>query len=181
MTTIAAGFALAALTTGLASSQQAPAPTQGSQPAPVTSDRRETSADRTFVMKMAQGGMAEVELGKLAVKNGGSQEVKAFGQRMIDDHSKAGDELRAIAGRKNIPWPAVPDAKAQSLYDKLSTLNGEAFDREYVSAMISGHKAVAADLQTESKSGRDPEVKEWAIKTLPAVESHLNQAEHAHQ
>src|SRR5262249_45167513 len=120
-------------------------------------------------------------LGKLAIKKGGSQEVKAFGQRMIDDHSKVGDELKAIAGRKSIPWPAGPDAKAQSLYDKLSTLNGEAFDREYVSAMISGHKAVVMELQTESKSGKDPEVKEWAVKTLPAVESHLNQAEHAHQ
>src|SRR4029450_3615638 len=68
-------------------------------------------ADETFVMNAAKGGMAEVELGKLAAEKGSSVDVRNFGQRMVDDHSKAGDELKVIAQRKNIVWPTDIDAK----------------------------------------------------------------------
>ncbi|HEY7285373.1 MAG TPA: DUF4142 domain-containing protein [Vicinamibacterales bacterium] len=170
--------------TALTAQQQQPPPQTprppAQHPAPATHEAAESaSGDRAFVLKMANGGMAEVELGKLAVKNGGSQDVKSFGQRMVDDHSKAGDELKSIADKKNIPWPTKLDAKDQALHDKLAALNGQAFDRAYLGAMIPGHKKVASALRTESKSGKDPDVKQWAAKTLPTVEEHLKLAEDA--
>jgi putative membrane protein len=158
--------------------QQPPRPVQNPPPT-MHSTKEAKSADNTFVMKMANGGMAEVDLGKLAVKNGGSQDVKSLGQRMIDDHSKAGDDLKAIADRKNIAWPTQLDARSQAQHDKLAALNGDAFDRAYLSAMLSDHKKDAAELRAESKSGKDPDVKAWAAKTLPTVEDHLKQFQQA--
>jgi len=181
-TALAFGFS-AALTAQQPPSQQPPpqAPRPPTQhQAPATHEAAESaSGDRAFVMNMANAGMGEVELGKLAVKNGASQDVKSFGQRMIDDHTKAGDELKAIADRKNIQWPTMLDAKHKALHDKLAAQTGQAFDRAYIDAMISGHKKVASELRTESKSGKDPDVKQWAEKTLPTVEEHLKLAQDA--
>src|ERR1700722_6182672 len=72
------------------------------------------SADMTFAQKAAQGGMAEVKLGQLAVQNGASDPVKQFGQKMVDDHSKAGDELKALASKENLTLPMSLDAKDQA-------------------------------------------------------------------
>src|SRR3954451_18364010 len=85
-------------------------------------------ADNTFIMKAAQGGMAEVELGKLAQANASSDAVKQFGQRMVDDHSKANDELKRIAADKGVTLPSGPDAKSQATKDRLSKLTGKEFD-----------------------------------------------------
>jgi putative membrane protein len=141
------------------------------------SKRSGASADATFVMNAAKGGMAEVELGKLAAEKGSSVDVRNFGQRMVDDHSKAGDELKAIAQRKNIAWPTGIDAKEKALHDRLSKLSGDAFDQAYMQAMLDGHRKVANEVRTESRTGSDPDVKAWATQTLPTVEEHLRQAE----
>jgi putative membrane protein len=134
------------------------------------------AADDTFVMKAAQGGMAEVELGKLAAEKGTSDDVKKFGQRMADDHGKAGDELKALAQRKNITVPSDLDAKDKALRDRLIKLSGPAFDRAYMQAMVSDHVKDVNDFKMESRSGNDPDVKEWATKTLPTLEDHLRMA-----
>jgi len=167
------------MTVALTANQQA-TPTPQSKPKSSAMHQPDSdSGDHSFVMKMANGGMAEVELGKLAVKNASSPDVKAFGQRMVDDHSKAGEELKTIAERKNMAWPTKLDAKEQALHDKLAALNGDAFDRAYLKAMIADHKKDISELRTESKSGKDPDVKAWAAQTLPTVEDHLSQAEKA--
>ncbi|HEY7293244.1 MAG TPA: DUF4142 domain-containing protein [Vicinamibacterales bacterium] len=171
---IAVAFAFA---TGLSAQQPTSTPATPRTSGQTHHATEAKAADHTFVEKMAHGGMAEVELGKLATKNGGSDAVKAFGQRMVDDHGKAGDELKTIAERKNIAWPTSLDSKSQALHDKLAALNGDTFDRAYAKAMIADHKEDAAELRAESKSGKDPDVKAWAAKTLPVVESHWSQAE----
>jgi putative membrane protein len=135
------------------------------------------AADRTFVMHAAQANLAEVELGKLALKKTQRDDVKKFGQQMIDDHSKAGDELKAIAARKNIAVPADLDAEHKALYDRLSKLSGAAFDQAYMKAMADGHRKVSAEVRQESRSGMDTEVKAWAAKTLPTIEAHLTHAD----
>jgi len=134
------------------------------------------SSDEHFVMDAAHDGMAEVELGRMATEKASKDEVKKFGQRMVDDHSKAGDELKSIAQTKSITWPTDLDAKHKAVRDRLSKLSGEGFDRAYMQEMVAGHQKVAAMLKTESTSGKDPEVKAWAAKTLPTVEDHLKQA-----
>jgi putative membrane protein len=130
-------------------------------------------ADHHFVTDAAVGGMAEVELGKLATEKASNADVKKFGQRMADDHGKANDELKSLAQSKQITLPSAIDAKHKATIDRLSKLSGEAFDRAYVQEMLKDHQKDVAAFRTESKSGKDPEVKAWADKTLPTLEEHL--------
>lgn len=133
--------------------------------------------DQHFMMKAAQGGMAEVQLGKLATQNASSQAVKDFGQKMVDDHSKANDELKGLAARKNVTLPTSLDAKDQATMDRLSKLTGAAFDRAYMRDMVADHKKDIADFQREASSGADPDVKTWASNTLPTLQQHLQLAQ----
>jgi putative membrane protein len=135
------------------------------------------SSDESFVMKAANGGMAEVELGKLAVQKAGSDEVKKFGQRMVDDHSKAGDELKTLAQNKHITLPTEIDPREKALHDRLAKLSGQSFDRAYMQAMIADHRKDLNEFRMESKMGKDADVKGWAAKTLPMVEEHVKLAQ----
>jgi putative membrane protein len=135
------------------------------------------ASDQHFVMKAAQGGMAEVELGQLAASKGSNDAVKQFGQKMADDHGKANDELKSLAQQKNITLPTEPDAKAKAEKARLEKLSGEAFDKAYMSHMVTDHKKDVAEFKKESNSGKDSDVKQWASKTLPTLEDHLKLAE----
>lgn len=130
-----------------------------------------------FVRDAANVGMAEVELGRLATEKASSDDVKQFGQRMVTDHTKANDELKTLAESKGITLPADLDAQHKAARDKLSKLSGTAFDRAYMDEMRNGHKKVVAEFERESKTGTDPDLKAWAAKTLPTIESHLQMAE----
>jgi putative membrane protein len=134
-------------------------------------------ADKQFVKKAAEGGMDEVELGQLATQNAKSDEVKQFGQRMVDDHSKANDQLKQVAEQKGVTLPTKLSPKDQAEKDRLSKLKGEQFDRAYMQHMVMDHKKDVAEFKKESTSAKDPEVKNWAAQTLPTLESHLKQAE----
>jgi putative membrane protein len=135
------------------------------------------STDHTFIMKAAEGGLAEVQLGKLASDKGSSEQVKQFGQKMVDDHGKANDELKAIAQSKNISLPTDLEPKDKALMNRLQKLSGAQFDRAYMQAMLKDHKTDVAEFKKEASSGRDSEVKAFAAKTLPTLESHLQLAQ----
>lgn len=135
------------------------------------------AGDQAFVTKLAGVAMAEVELGKLAKEKASSREVRAFGQRMIDDHTKAGDELKGIAQRKNLAWPAALPPDAIALKDKLSKLNGAAFDRAYIDEMVKGHTEVLGEVKKGAQSASDPDVKAWATKATSSVQAHLTHAQ----
>lgn len=134
------------------------------------------SADSKFVLEAAMGGMAEVQLGQLAVDKATSPDVKQFGQRMVDDHGKANQELTQLAGTKGITLPTTLDAKHQADVDRLSKLTGEEFDHSYMKMMVDDHNKDVADFQHESSGGKDPDVKAWAAKTLPTLEQHQSMA-----
>ncbi|HEY2907026.1 MAG TPA: DUF4142 domain-containing protein [Vicinamibacterales bacterium] len=134
-------------------------------------------SDQTFVMKAARGGLAEVELGKLAEDKATNDQVKQFGKQMVDDHGKANDELKSLAQSKNITLPTDLSMQDKALRDRLSKLSGAAFDRAYMQAMLKDHREDVNEFRTESRSGADPEVKQWAAKTLPTLESHLKLAQ----
>ena len=138
---------------------------------------RAQAGDQAFVTKLAGVAMAEVELGKLAKDKASSREVKAFGQRMIDEHTKAGDELKGIAQRKNFAWPAALPRDAVALKDKLSKLSGAAFDRAYIDEMVKGHTEVLGVVKQEAQSAADPDVKAWAAKASTSVQAHLTHAQ----
>ncbi len=131
------------------------------------------AADHKFAMEAAMGGMMEVELGKLAASKGASDEVRQFGQKMVDDHSKANDELMQLASGKGMTLPAAPDAKHQAEMQKLSALSGEKFDKEYVKMMLKDHKKTVATFEKEANGGMDAELKAFAASTLPTLREHL--------
>ena len=132
--------------------------------------------DRSFMMKAAQGGMAEVQLGQLAEQNGQSQEVKDFGKRMVTDHSKANDELKQLAEKQNVTLPDKMDATDQATYNRLEKLHGEAFDKAYMHDMVRDHEKDVADFKMHEKTGRDADLKQWVSNTVPTLESHLSDA-----
>jgi putative membrane protein len=135
-----------------------------------------SSADRMFMNKAAQGGMAEVQMGQLAQQKASAQVVKDFGQRMVTDHGQAGDKLKGIASNKGVTLPDSLDAKDKALYDRLSGLSGEAFDKAYMQAMVRDHNMDVADFRKESKMAKDPDVRSFASMTLPTLEEHLRMA-----
>jgi putative membrane protein len=136
-----------------------------------------TTKDHTFMVKAAQGGLAEVQLGQLAQQNGQSQQVKDFGKKMVDDHSKAIDQLKHVASQKGVTLPTEPNAKDKAEYDRLSKLQGDAFDKAYSKAMLTDHKKDVAEFQKEANSGTDPDVKSFAGQTLPTLQDHPQMAQ----
>jgi putative membrane protein len=142
-----------------------------------TSTKAGATADMAFAKEAAIGGMAEVDLGNLAKQNASSPDVKQFGDRMVTDHSKGNDELKQWASSHNVTLPTELDVKHKTIKDRLSKLNGDAFDKAYMKAMVSDHKEDVAKFRTESKSGKNADLKAWAGKTLPTLEDHLKMAE----
>jgi putative membrane protein len=135
-----------------------------------------SSADRKFAMEAAMGGMAEVELGRMAAERGASDAVKQFGQRMVDDHSRANNELMQLASGKGIALPTALDAKHQALMTKMSGLSGAAFDRAYAKEMVKDHNKDVALFQREASRGADSGLKGFAQTTLPTLQEHLRMA-----
>jgi putative membrane protein len=140
-----------------------------------------SSSDRKFAMTAAMGGMAEVEMARLALTKASSDAVKQYAQKMIDDHTPANAELMQIASSKGLTLPTAPDAKHRAMMAKMEKLSGAAFDREYV--MMAGHKdheKMEKLFRDESMRGRDADLKAFAAKTLPVVQQHLQMARDLH-
>lgn len=126
-----------------------------------------------FMMKAAQGGMAEVELGKLAQTKSQNADVKKFAQMMIEDHSNANTELKALATKKSVTLPAEVNAEQKASAEKLKTLSGAEFDKAYVETMVSDHKKTLALFEKQVEAGNDVDASGFASKTLPKIKAHL--------
>lgn len=133
------------------------------------------SPDQDFVIKAAQGGIGEVELGGVAARVGGA-DSKKFGQRMVKDHNDANKQLMALAKKLGITLPKTPDAKMQAEIKKLEKLKGANFDQAYLPTMKKDHEQDVKDFRNEAKNGKDPQVRAFAAKVLPTLESHLQMA-----
>lgn len=135
-----------------------------------------TSQDRNFMQDAAMGGLLEVELGHVAAQKGTSDAVKQFGQRMVDDHSKANTDLMTVASSKGITLPTTLDEKHQKEVTKLSALSGAEFDRAYSKLMLSDHVKDVGEFEKQSTKATDPDLKAFAAKTLPTLQEHLQLA-----
>jgi len=135
-----------------------------------------TASERMFIRKAAEGGKAEVELGKLAQEKAASPEVKQFGERMVNDHSKANDQLKEVAQKEGVTLPTKLDAKDAATKARLEKLSGEAFDRAYMKDMVADHAKDVREFKNEAKNGKDPDVKSFAAQTAPTLEDHLKEA-----
>jgi putative membrane protein len=132
-----------------------------------------STADKETMMKFAQGGMTEVKLGSMAAEKGVSADVRNFGSRMVSDHGKANDELKALATNKGVALPSDVNGEQQKTIDKLSKLSGKAFDKEYVKAMVDDHEKDAKEFEKASTDAKDPDFRAWCAKTLPMIQDHL--------
>lgn len=128
--------------------------------------------DRRFIEKAAEGGLAEVQLGKLAQQKGQSEAVKEFGRRMVEDHGKANQELKQIAAQKGVNVPQQLAPEAQRELDRLSRLSGAEFDRAYLDSMVKDHDKDLTEFKREAEQSNDPELKKFASRTASVVETH---------
>jgi putative membrane protein len=131
------------------------------------------AADHKFAMEAAMGGMMEVELGRLAAQKGASDEVRQFGQRMVDDHTKGNEDLMQVASGKGMTLPTALGPKMQAEMQKLSALSGEKFDKEYVKMMVKDHRKDVGEFEKEAAGGMDADIKSFAARTLPTLQEHL--------
>ncbi len=132
-----------------------------------------SSQDRQFMMKAAEGGMMEVELGRLATQKGSSANVKSYGQRMVDDHGKANSELKSIASQKGVTLPTALPADKKKDMDKMAALSGAEFDKMYMSHMLKDHDKTITEFEKQASGGSDSAVKGFAQQTLPTLREHM--------
>lgn len=135
-----------------------------------------SAKEKSFFMKASQGGMTEVEAGKIAQEKGASQDVKDFGAMMVKDHTQNNEDLMALAQTKGVTLPTKLDTMHQDMIDSLNGMSGAAFDKAYISDMVKGHKKMLALMKSE-ESCKDADVKDFATKTASTVQMHLSKAE----
>ena len=133
--------------------------------------------DKNFLREAAEGGVAEVQLGQLAVEKASDPQVKQFGQRMQDDHGRANEELKSLARPKGVQMPTSLSSKHQALKDKLSGLSGRQFDQQYMQAMVADHQHDVSEFQKAADGAQDEEVKKFAAKTMAVLQEHLKQSQ----
>jgi putative membrane protein len=143
---------------------------------PVLSTTEAVMKDEAFVRAAARGGLSELKLGKLAMDQGSNETVKAFGTRMVAEHTKAGDELKEAAKEENIGLPTDLTTKDQATYDRLSKLTGAEFDQAYAQDMVKDHQQDLRDFQREANHGNDDVIRSFASETVPMIQQHLDQA-----
>ncbi|HEY9316686.1 MULTISPECIES: DUF4142 domain-containing protein [Achromobacter] len=144
--------------------------------APMAAESKLDGNDRDFLENAAQAGHMEVEGSKLALEKSRNAEVKAFAQKMVDDHGKAGQQLAALAKKKGYDAPTEPSLVQQA---KLKTLGlrDDGFDKAYAESIgVSAHEDAVKLFQQAANEAKDPEVKQFATETLPTLEQHLQMA-----
>ena len=129
-----------------------------------------------FAVGAANGGMFEVELGKIAAEKATNKEVKDFGEMMVKDHTKANDELKSIAADKNITLPASISDDMQKKIADINKESGKDFDKDYINMMVKDHKDDIDDFEKEAKDSTYPALQSFAVKTLPTLYKHLGAA-----
>jgi len=190
-TPVAMALALASITYAQVASGQTSGTSRTAQRPSEPSTQTARLDAREFVNRMGAAGLAEVELGKLASERAMDADVRAFAQMMVRDHSRADDQLSKIASQLNIQMPTQLDPVHRELADRLSKLKGAEFDREYMAAMVKGHEDVAGLLRSFTSADRpigtsgrargEQALMEWAVKTMPTVERHLERARQIQQ
>ena len=146
--------------------------------APLLAFAAEKSPDQSFYKNLAEGGISEVEAGKLAESKGSSQAVKDFGAMMVKDHSAANDKLKTLASGEGIDLPTTSSTSQMAAKAKLEVLSGDSFDKAYIKNQVSAHQQTVALLKKEISSGQDAKAKAFATEVLPTVSGHLKKIEH---
>lgn len=142
----------------------------------MNSNSMKPNPDSKFMMMLSTGGMNEIGLSRTALSKSTNDDVKQFAQKMIDEHTAAGDELKSLAASKSVTLPMEMDAKHMALNTKLNGMSGTSFDMEYMNAMVKDHLQTISLLQKEANAGKDAEGRALALKLMPVVQGHLDMA-----
>jgi putative membrane protein len=140
---------------------------------PLAVSAADSTPDLSFYKKAAEGGIAEVELGRLAQEKSSNPSVKEFGAMMVTDHTAANEKLKAVAASKNVKLPTSPSMEQMATKTKLQVLTGDAFDKSYIKTMTKDHEEDIEEFEKEATSGQDPDAKAYAAATLPTLQKHL--------
>ena len=176
---------LGLMSVGCTSTNKASTPDTAAQPnsgatsssAASSSSSPSSNPDQDFVTQAAQGNSAEVELGKIVAAKSKDPNVKQFAQMMVKDHTTALNELQELAQTKNLNFnDDLPD-DAKSLQQKLSSDTGKQLDKDYMDGMVEDHQKDVQEFTDKSQNAKDPDVKQWASKTLPTLQKHLEKAQ----
>ncbi len=132
-----------------------------------------TMMDRDFVKEALQGGMAEVQMGQLALQKSNNDQIKQFAQKMVNDHTQLGEQMKPIAQQLGVKEPTGLSKKDKETVAKLQNLNGDAFDKAYVQTMLKDHKHDEMAFKREAQTGADPNVKQAATQGEQVIASHL--------
>lgn len=135
-----------------------------------------SSADKKFVHSALEGGNAEVKLGQLAAQKGRSDDVKQFGQKMVDDHTKLGEQMKQIAQQQGMSMPNGIPGKVKTLEAKLNSLSGDAFDKAYIKAVLQDHEKDLSEFKKEASLGNDTSIKDAASQGAQVISEHLQMA-----
>lgn len=139
----------------------------------MSNTKSDATSPNGFMTEAARGGMAEVELSRTAQTKAQNAEVKAFSQKMVQDHSNANTELKQLAAKKSVTLPTEMDAAHKTMAESMAKLSGAEFDKAYVAAMVADHEKTVALFQSQADGGTDADAKAWATKTLPTLKMHL--------
>jgi putative membrane protein len=162
---------------GASGSQSGMSGSQSGMSGSGSSASRLSMGDDKFVRDATESSLAEIELGQLAQQKASSADVKAFGQRMVADHTQANSQLAPIASQKGVNLPTQPSAMHRAAANKLSKLSGADFDRAFMDQMVMDHQKVVAEFQRVAKGAKDPDVKSFASANLPEMQEHLQMAQ----
>jgi putative membrane protein len=171
---------------GAAGAGQAQQPGAGTNNSPSAMDQQQgqqgaagmntgQAADKAFVKKALEGSLAEVEMGKLALQKSNDDQVKQFAQRMVDDHTKMGDQMKPVAEQMGVKVPDGPSKGQMKTMDKMKGLSGDAFDQAYIKDMVKDHKKDDSEFKTEAQSTQNPQLKQLVSEGAQTIESHLQQ------
>jgi putative membrane protein len=144
---------------------------------PMAGQEKLSPADKKFMTMGADINMTEANLGKMAEDHASEQSVKAFGQTLTQDHSKAYGELLGVADSTHEQIPRGIDIRKNSEYQQLSHMKGASFDRQFLQHEIRDHEKALAEFKREAEHGENTEVKNYANQQVPVLEKHLHDAQ----
>jgi putative membrane protein len=153
--------------------QSRPSTTSIQESTGISSNPIDAMKDKMFLRKATAGGMAEVQLGQLAMQKAGAQDVKDFGQKMVTDHTALNSEMAPIADSLGVTLPKKLSKEDQAEYDKLNALSGDEFDKEYVSFMVKDHHQDLREFRTESASTSEPDLKVAVDNGAKVIYAHM--------
>ncbi|WP_312467381.1 DUF4142 domain-containing protein [Pseudescherichia sp.] len=175
---LAVSAVVAMFSTAGVQAQTQPSVAQNDAAGQTGSNAKLSAGDEKAVKDMAQANINEIAAARIALNKAKSSDVKAFAQKMVDDHGAALTKVQTVAEQKGVTLPTEPDAMHKAMAANLEKQSGDAFDEMYMeNAGTKDHQMVLSKLQSDAKMIKDPDVKALADAHTPVVEQHLKSAQ----